>query len=756
MKIQYLHHISPTNLNTINTINVMNTINTLNTIRTPRNNYSSLKLTFNKQNGNNKKQKKSNLKLNLQSNEEKDVEIFSFDEEYVSKLKYYSPEINIKKKYRKRETIFSINASNDFPSIFKKYQMIDSKTIEETKRKLMSKINVKKNLFEKTIFDELEHTRYVGRLENMYKENTLEKRRHELEVKIRKIKDLMKPLSNELSDTLNQIESYKIDLEILKNYKNYSLLKNNAKKYRDSIRSSKIILNLFDENKNNDTSYNNNDISNENRNKNLKKLKKEMTFNNKLLMEKIKNRKKSLIEEKKVNTIEKLTMLSNKKNNILIKLDSCERDLKEFKERLTVIKNDLLIHYHKLLLEGKDTRKDGLSWIIKSIWNLKSNVIMSFMPKFLDVNSISFLFLYSNKLVEIEKIQKIIERTNEGIKKKEKKSQKLAQLTKIFLKVNHRESYYMNNNENNENNKNNKNNEINIFNTVNKDKDKDEVKCEEKNKDNNKLSDNDKSNKKNNKERKNNNNIIINDRNTNNILQKKLTLALIPQVDNSINEKKIRRLLSQPDVTTLKQSNLDAKNEEKQSNTIYSNFNLNLDETFKTSLYRTNSLSRDKSEKSISSEKNKKTKKSHRISSNLKKILFYPEYLDQLTSHISPKKIIKVRDYENFKNFRIEDSFDKELLHLFNINKEMMKKLKKLKNEAETLIRNELDRVGKCFYLEDYEAKFNTSLKMVIGALIGEDNIRNELLRQEKEQKDYFKTIKSIRNFNSFYYKKCT
>ena len=751
MKIQYLHHISPTNFNTINAINVMNTINTLNSIRTPRNNYSSLKLTFNKYNGNNKKQKKSNLKLNLESNKEKDVEIFSFDEEYVTKLKYYSPEINTKKKYRKRESIFSINASNNFPSIFKKYQMIDSKTIEETKRKLMSKINIKKNLFEKTIFDEQEHSRYVGRLENMYKENALEKRRHELEVKIRKIKDLMKPLSNELSDTLNQIESYKIDLEILKNYKNYSLLKNNVRKYRNSVRSSKIILNLFDQNKNNDTSYNNNDISSENKNKNLKKFKKEKNLSNKLLMEKIKNRKKSLIEEKKLNTIEKITMLSNKKNNILIKLESCERDLKEFKERLTFIKNDLLIHYHKLLLEGKDTRKDGLSWIIKSIWNLKSNVIMSFMPKFLDINSISFLFLYSNKLVEIEKIQKKIERKNEEIKKKEKKSKNLAQFTKMFLKVNHRESYYMNNNEKN---KNNENNEINIFKTVNEDKD--EVECEEKNKDNNKLSDNDKLNNKNNRERKNNNNFIINDRNANNILQKKLTLALVPQADNSINEKKIRRLLSQPDVITLKQSNLDDKNEEKQIKTVHSNFNLNLDETFKTSLYRTNSLSRDKSEKSNSSEKNKKTKRSNRISSNLKKILFDPEYLDQLTSHISPKKIIKVRDYENFKNFSIEDSFDKELLHLFNINKEMMKKLKKLKNEAEILIRNELDRVGKCFYLEDYEAKFNTSLKIVIGALIGEDNIRNELLRQEKEQKDYFKTIKSIRNFNGFYYKKCT
>ena len=44
--------------------------------------------------------------------------------------------------------------------------------------------------------------------------------------------------------------------------------------------------------------------------------------------------------------------------------------------------------------------------------------------------------------------------------------------------------------------------------------------------------------------------------------------------------------------------------------------------------------------------------------------------------------------------------------------------------------------------MEDYEAKYNTNLKIVIGSLIEEDNIRNELLRQEKEQKDYFKTIR--------------
>ena len=40
------------------------------------------------------------------------------------------------------------------------------------------------------------------------------------------------------------------------------------------------------------------------------------------------------------------------------------------------IKKELLLHYHNLLSKGKDTRKDGLSWIIRAIWNLKTNVLI--------------------------------------------------------------------------------------------------------------------------------------------------------------------------------------------------------------------------------------------------------------------------------------------------------------------------------------------------------------------------------------------
>ena len=50
--------------------------------------------------------------------------------------------------------------------------------------------------------------------------------------------------------------------------------------------------------------------------------------------------------------------------------------------------------------------------------------------------------------------------------------------------------------------------------------------------------------------------------------------------------------------------------------------------------------------------------------------------------------------------------------------------------------------------MEDYSGKFNTDLKTVIGTLIGEDNAKLEVFRQQKEQKDYFKTIKNIRSYN--------
>ena len=710
-----------------------NIINTVNIIKTPNNNYSSKNIKVLLYN---KKKHKKKLKINLIDK----ADIFSLDEEYVSKLKYYSPDLN--RKGFKKETLYNINTSNDLPIIFKKYQIIDNKNFEENRKKLMSKINVKKQIFEKNIYDEMEHTRYVGRLENMYKENTLETKRHELELKIKKIKSLMELLSKELSDTLSQIENSKIDLDIFQNYKNIANWEKRQRKLLFKESNSNLnIFNLMTNRRESikskisiNTKYSVNNESNSFE-KDIKN-KKGKEFEKKIYKEIFKNRRKSILEEKKLSIKERLTMLNNKKSNILVKLESCERDLKDFKERHNLIKNELLIHYHKLLLEGKDTRKDGLSWIIKSIWNLKSNVIMSFIPKFLDMNSISFLFLYSDKLAEIENFQKKIENISNEIKKKEKKSKKLAHLCKMILKDTHKDKYLKHINEysvkkhkSKKKVEDNKNEEIDDVNDI-----KD-------NNNNNNSIDLKKSNKK-----LKSVNVFHDD-----IMKNKLKeIHISPLRENTVKEKKLKRLFSQPDILTINNIHISENFFEKNKTSS----NLNFEETFKTSLYKTNSLKKsisknnsdlDSSDFSINSNKKKK---------NLKNILLNPKYAEKFSLHLSPQKKIKVKDYENFQNFKIEDSIDKELLNLFKEHKEMIKKLKVMKSEADKLVRKELDRVGKCFYLEDYEGKYNTNIKTVIGALIGEDNIRGELLRQEKEQKDYFKTIKSIRNFNGLFYKK--
>ena len=114
-----------------------------------------------------------------------------------------------------------------------------------------------------------------------------------------------------------------------------------------------------------------------------------------------------------------------KKENILLKYNTCESELNDLKKELNKIKDKLIIHYHKLLFEAKDTRSEGLSWIIRSIWKLKQNVLMSYMPKFLDEKSIEFLFKYSDKLVEIEQIQKNIQEKKKLFEKCWKKNRKI-------------------------------------------------------------------------------------------------------------------------------------------------------------------------------------------------------------------------------------------------------------------------------------------------------------------------------------------
>ena len=591
--------------------------------------------------------KRKNLEIKSLSN---------FDEEYIQRLKYRLSEITSTKK-NKNSVI-----NSKFPSISK-----NSKTFNFSRQRVRRKSTILiKNLKE----EKKTGTKYENKLENIYKENFLEKKRAEIELKISKIKSLMKPLSIELANTLKKIENYKLDLEIINNF-NFS--ENNFRK---------IYLSQLKSNSNSIKSDFTNHSSSLNSSNTDKIKSRELDLYIK--------REKAKLNNKKLIAMEKLSKFNIKRDSILSKYNSCETELHDLKKELNKIKDKLILHYHKLLFEAKDTRSEGLSWIIRALWKLKTNVLLSYLPKFLDKKSIKFLFKYSDKLVEIEQIQKKIQEKKDYLKNFGKQIERLSiKLLKDDMKEN-------NNYNNNDNEKKEENSDI-IY-----PKRKKRLKTH---------------------------------RPPSQLILKNMRRKKILMTESPI--KALERLLSQ----SPKKSD---KNEKEKTSSDFD------DETFKTSLYDTK-----KSLININSNFDKMKPKNNKIIQNLEMMLENPNYLDQLTNHLSPTNNLKIVDYENMNNYKIEDIYDSNLVKIFNEHKNLLIKLKEKKVEAEKFVKNELDRIGKCFYIEDYSGKYNTDLKTVVCALIGEDNSKLEVFRLQKEQKEYFRTIKNLRTFNLLNRKIC-
>ena len=157
-------------------------------------------------------------------------------------------------------------------------------------------------------------------------------------------------------------------------------------------------------------------------------------FEQKSSEKKLTNSKKSLIKniwgkskyEEKIKRI-KLAYLAKKENDDkkmekFRKVKQLKEDLKQIDTELNDINGQLvdlktqdnetikklMRHYEALLYRGKDTRNDGLIWIIKAMWKLGKNVPMEFIPTFLDFNAIEFLFKLANKSIELENKKKLL------------------------------------------------------------------------------------------------------------------------------------------------------------------------------------------------------------------------------------------------------------------------------------------------------------------------------------------------------------
>ena len=193
-----------------------------------------------------------------------------------------------------------------------------------------------------------------------------------------------------------EIENDKMEAKILSDYADEfdeNFLKNLKLKEENEDNEQKSLI---------DAQYNFNSKNVDHFSEMNKKRQKEMENQNKInaFRKQRENKKKILLEK-----ISKKEGLKSKLESELIK----KRDiLNKAKEEFLTIKNNLINRYHMKLYEGMSFHNEGLSSIIKDIWNLNSKVNISFMPSYLDSQTVQYLFQKAQQSIEISNLRKEI------------------------------------------------------------------------------------------------------------------------------------------------------------------------------------------------------------------------------------------------------------------------------------------------------------------------------------------------------------
>ena len=113
-------------------------------------------------------------------------------------------------------------------------------------------------------------------------------------------------------------------------------------------------------------------------------------------------------EDKKYQKFEQIKKYKEELKNLDVDIKALNSELSELRKKDHNIVQKLMKHYEALLFKGKDTRSEGLIWIIKAMWGLGQNVPMQFIPTFLDFKSIEFLFKLANKSIELDIKKKLL------------------------------------------------------------------------------------------------------------------------------------------------------------------------------------------------------------------------------------------------------------------------------------------------------------------------------------------------------------
>ena len=279
-------------------------------------------------------------------------------------------------------------------------------------------------------------------IENRDKEKKLEKRLKEVLNNLEQLRYDCQRINIQINDINKIIEDNQMEINVLTNY-----AEEFDKKYQEKLNNENN-----ENNKDNKNNHNNNfDYEKENINDTPRKKKNYQSFSylNKMITFKQQR------EDKKKEIKEKLQIKESIKqkleNDLLQKRNLCNKAKKELYE----IRKKLVNSYHLKLYEGLAFHGEGLSMIIKDIWNLGVNVNVGFMPSYLDGESIDFLFKKAKQSIELNKIRQVIKDNETELAfylKDWKKSNK--EIKNIFSRKNEFLLNNINNNNKSEDNKN--------------------------------------------------------------------------------------------------------------------------------------------------------------------------------------------------------------------------------------------------------------------------------------------------------------
>lgn len=271
--------------------------------------------------------------------------------------------------------------------------------------------NLANNLLEKELYNDLKNIR------NKY--STIKIKKKELFIKFENIMreidstnlDLhileLKHTDNYLSKIFEfrtkELETKRIQREKMENGNKFNnkVMNTLSEKVPNLIEG--LDMNIINKQMNNNINENNIDSKNSNHNSENKS-----QFEDKMKKMKLLYLAKKEQEELK---LEKYQTIKNYKNlikKIEDEINSLNKELTELREQEHNIVQKLMKHFQALLFNGRDTRNEGLVWIIKAMWSLGKNVPMQFIPTFLDFKSIEFLFKLANKSIELDNKKKLL------------------------------------------------------------------------------------------------------------------------------------------------------------------------------------------------------------------------------------------------------------------------------------------------------------------------------------------------------------